>query len=67
MAEDPKDDDHFGAREGLPTGEHHEMTPEEEKARHRRNLLLALGVVTFIALVYLTTLLRMAQNVGGVE
>ena len=41
------------------------LTPEELKARKRRNLAIALGLVAFMALVFVTTLLRLQANVGG--
>ena len=63
MADETPKPDLIEAREGLATGEHHEVTPEEQKARKRRNMAIALGVVTFIVLVYSTTLLRLTQNI----
>ncbi|MEM6649077.1 MAG: protoheme IX farnesyltransferase [Pseudomonadota bacterium] len=57
----------FTTTEGRPTGEHHEITPAEKKARDRRNVFMALGVVAFIILVYSTTLLRITQNIGGAQ
>ena len=41
------------------------LTPEELKARKRRNSAIALGLVAFMALVFVTTLLRLQANVGG--
>ncbi|MFN3538254.1 MAG: hypothetical protein ACK4Y4_12470 [Brevundimonas sp.] len=41
------------------------MTPEQLKARKRRNIALALGLVAFMVLVFATTLLRLQANVGG--
>ena len=41
------------------------LTPEELKARKRRNMAIALGLVAFMALVFVTTLLRLQANVGG--
>ena len=41
------------------------LTPEELKARKRRNNAIALGLVAFMALVFVTTLLRLQANVGG--
>ncbi len=38
------------------------LTPEELRARKRRNVWIALGLVGFIALVFLTTILRLQQN-----
>lgn len=51
--------------EAKATGEHYTLSPEEKKARKRRSIAIALGVVAFVALVYLITMLRLAQNVGG--
>ena len=41
------------------------LTPEELKARKSRNIAIALGLVAFMALVFVTTLLRLQANVGG--
>ena len=41
------------------------LTPEELKARKRRNIAIALGLVAFMALVFVTTLLRLQANVAG--
>ncbi len=38
------------------------LTPDELNARKRRNLFIALGLVAFIVLVFLTTVLRLQQN-----
>ena len=38
------------------------LTPDELNARKRRNLFIALGLVAFIILVFLTTVLRLQQN-----
>lgn len=63
---DPRTD-FAAAREGLPTGETHTPSADEEKARRRRNIAIALSVVAFAVLVYLTTVLRLAENIksGG--
>ncbi|GGY53066.1 protoheme IX farnesyltransferase [Parvularcula lutaonensis] len=53
------------AREGLPTGEMHEQSPEEKKAQDRRNIAIALAVVAFAALVFATTILRLAENLNS--
>ena len=34
------------------------------EARRRRSLAIALGLVAFVVIVFLTTLIRMGQNVG---
>ena len=43
------------------------LTPEQEAARRRRNLAIAGGLVAFIVLVFLDTVLRLAANLqaGG--
>ena len=51
------------AGEGLPTGEMHQPTEAEIKARGRRNVAIALAVVAFVVLVYLTTFFRLAENI----
>lgn len=38
------------------------LSPAEEAARKRRNLMIALGLFTFIALVFVTTVVRMSSN-----
>ena len=39
-----------------------QLTPEELRARKRRNLWIALGLVAFIVLVFTTTIVRLQQN-----
>lgn len=58
-------EDFFSARDARATGEHYQMTPEEEKSRKRRSLAIALGIVAFVALIYFITMLRLAENIGG--
>ena len=41
------------------------LTPEELKARKRRNIAIALGLVAFMVLVFVTTLLRLQAHVAG--
>ena len=41
------------------------LTPEQLKPRNRRNIAIALGLVAFMVLVFVTTLLRLQANVGG--
>jgi hypothetical protein len=36
-----------------------------KKQRSRRNLAIGLGVAAFVVIVYLVTMLRIAQNVGA--
>lgn len=38
------------------------LSPEELRARKRRNLWIALGLAAFMVLVFTTTVLRMQQN-----
>ena len=38
------------------------LTPAEKTARNRRNLMIALGLFAFIALVFVTTVVRMSSN-----
>lgn len=38
------------------------LTDQELAARNRRNLWIAFGLVAFMVLVFLTTLLRMQRN-----
>jgi len=39
------------------------LTPEQEKARKRRNLVIALGIAAFMALVFVITLTRLQAGV----
>jgi hypothetical protein len=39
-----------------------ELTPEE-KARRGRNIALALGLVAFVVIVFITTIVRLGGNV----
>ena len=43
------------------------LTPEQEAARQRRNRAIALGLVAFIALIFVTTMVRLTSNynMGG--
>jgi hypothetical protein len=38
------------------------LSPEELRARKRRNVWIALALVAFIVLVFATTVLRLQQN-----
>lgn len=42
-----------------------QLTPEELSARKRRNVAIALGLVAFMVIVFVTTILRMQANVAG--
>lgn len=39
------------------------LSPEEEAARKRRNVIIALSVVAFVALVFVITLVQMKANI----
>lgn len=41
------------------------LTPEELAARKRRNVAIALGLVAFMLLMFVTTVLRLQSNIGG--
>ncbi len=55
----------FYNREGLPTGESYKLTEEEEAARKKRNFAIAGGLVAFMVLVFLITVLRLSQNIAN--
>jgi hypothetical protein len=38
------------------------LTPEQEAARNRRNGAIAIGLVAFVVLVFLTTVVQMTSN-----
>jgi hypothetical protein len=40
------------------------LTPEELRARKRRNVILALSIVGFVALIYLITVARISPGAG---
>jgi len=62
---DQNDNFGFHHREGRATGEHVALTPEQEKARKKRNVYIALGLVAFMVAVFLVTVVRLSQNAGG--
>jgi hypothetical protein len=39
------------------------MTPDAERARNRRNLMLALAIAAFVLLVFLVTIVKMKAGV----
>jgi len=41
------------------------LTPEELSARKRRNVAIALALVAFMVLMFVTTVLRLQANVGA--
>jgi hypothetical protein len=55
----------FSHREGRATGEHVKLTPEQEQARKKRNVYIALSLVAFMVAVFLITVVRLSQNVAG--
>ncbi|MHA6288966.1 protoheme IX farnesyltransferase [Maricaulis sp. CAU 1757] len=59
--------DNFGMRhrEGRATGEHLKLTPEQERARKRRNVYIALGLLGFMVVVFLVTVVRLTQNIAA--
>ncbi|MEM9232992.1 MAG: protoheme IX farnesyltransferase [Pseudomonadota bacterium] len=62
MAEDDQDKG-FEAGEGTPTGDLVPLTDAEVEARSKRNMFIALGVTGFVIVVFLTTVLRLVQNI----
>lgn len=42
-----------------------QLTPEELKARTRRNRAIAVGLIAFMVLIFVITMLRLQANVGG--
>jgi hypothetical protein len=64
-ADDRTGDGFLDHREGVPTGEHEPLTPEEQRGRDRRNLAIAGAVVAFILIVFLTTIIRVGQNLSA--
>ncbi len=57
------ENDFFKAGHGLPTGSFETLTPAQKKARDRRNMALALGIVGFCLLVFAVTILRLSESV----
>lgn len=45
------------------SGDHVTLTPEQEAARKRRNLWIALSIAAFVALVFAITLAKLGANV----
>ncbi|MAZ72807.1 MAG: hypothetical protein CMC70_06635 [Flavobacteriaceae bacterium] len=41
------------------------LTPEQEKARGRRNVTIAWSLVAFIVIVFLVTVVRLSQNIAA--
>ncbi len=55
----------FYHREGVPSGELHQLSPEEEAARKKRNLAIAWSLVAFMVIVFGITVVRLSQNVAN--
>lgn len=49
-------------RPAAPPVSFHSLSPAEQKARRRRNVWIAWGLVAFMILLFTTTLLRMMHN-----
>ena len=41
------------------------LTPEQEAARKRRNRWIFAGLMGFIVLIFLTTVVRLSQNIAA--
>ena len=41
------------------------LTPGEQKARSRRNVAIGLALAAFVALVFVVTMVRLAQNAAN--
>ena len=39
------------------------LTPEQLSARNRRNVMIAGGLAVFVVLIFITTVLRLHQNI----
>jgi hypothetical protein len=48
--------------QGVASGEFVTLTPEQVKARNRRNIVLALSIVAFVILVFFITLAKIKEN-----
>ena len=55
----------FYHREGQPTGETVALSDEQLAARKKRNGAIAWSLVAFMVVVFLVTVARLSQNVGG--
>ena len=60
-----QDNDLMNAREGQPTGETLKLTPEQEKARNRRNFVIAWSLVAFMVAIFAITVVRLSQNIAA--
>ncbi|OLF80870.1 protoheme IX farnesyltransferase [Maricaulis sp. W15] len=58
-------DNHLtSAREGQPTGESLKLTPEQEAARKKRNVVIAWSLVAFMVAVFAITVVRLSENIA---
>jgi hypothetical protein len=55
----------MNAREGIPTGETVKLTAEQEAARKKRNVAIAIGLVSFMVIIMVVTMLRISQNIAA--
>lgn len=55
----------FFHREGQASGEHVQLSPEEEAARKKRNVAIAWSLVAFMVLIFAITVMRLSQNIAG--
>ncbi len=42
-----------------------DLSPEAKKQRAQRNVAIALGLVAFVIIVFLVTILKISGNIGG--
>jgi len=60
-----ENNDLMSAREGQPTGESVKLTPEQEKARNKRNIVIAWSLVGFMVAVFAITVVRLSQTAAA--
>ena len=41
-----------------------EMTPEEQRRRRQKNIMLALGLLALVVLFYIITMIKLSGNVA---
>ena len=44
-----------------------ELSPEAKKSRDQRNVAIALGLVAFVVIVFLVTILKISGNIGAAQ
>ena len=54
-----------GAAPAALPGAGYKLSPEEEKKRKQRNVAIALGLLVFIALVFLVTIFRIGGDIAS--